>query len=1107
MDEFDTRVGGVSGDRGALLARLTREAGGQGEDGFGEAAPGEDGATVEDGSRPVPGRRPDPVPLSFNQEQLWFLDQLAPGQPTYNIPQAMRLRGELDVEALAEALRLLVERHEALRTTFASREGTPYQVISPAGDLPLVHNDLTSLPQAEREAEATRLVMDEEVNRPFDLAAGPLFRARLIKLADDEHVLAIVVHHSVADGLSMALLNRELSEAYSSLHAGREPDLPPVPLQYADFCAWQRRWLTGEVLEGHLKFWRETLANLPTLDFPADRPRPSAPTYQGETLVYEIAADVLEPLHDLCQRSGVTPHMLLTAAFMAVVARYTGQQDIVTGAPVAGRTVFELESAVGYFVNMVVLRADLSGDPTFEEILKRVRDVCLAAWSHQDAPFERVVREVEQRRDPSRNPLFQMGIQLLPANTSGTDLVLDGLEVQIMDVSLSRARFDLSVLAMETPHGLNLRVEYSTELFERARVERFVHHLEGVLRGVAADSSLRLSELPLLSEEERRQILEEWQGISLPVPPGPLHRLLSEQAAKRPDAVAAVFEGEGMTYGELDSRSDRLARYLRSLGIRHEEVVGINMFREPDILVAIFGILKAGAAFVPLDPAFPKRRMAFILEETGARFVVTRQAEAESLPKPEGWTAVLLDRDAEAIEAGAATIEGPLEEWSTWESLAYVLYTSGTTGKPKGIVVQHDGVYNFGLWLAWICKLGAGDRMLQFSSIVFDLSEGEIFCALGIGATLVFPSRDTLVSPEALAELIRQERVTYIGAPPAMLALLEAEPYPDLRSIAVGGEAFSGELVNRWNIGDRIFAHGYGPTEISVACIFHLCEKIVWRSQPPIGRAMPNRTAYIVDAWGELAPVGVPGEIVIGGLGVTRGYLGRPDLTAERFVPDPFSAEPGARLYRSGDVGRLGPDGEIEFMGRMDTQVKLRGYRIELEEIETVLVQHPKVRRATVMLREDSPGDKRLVAYVVSNGEAPSVSELRTHLSTDLPAYMVPSAFVMLDNLPLSPTGKVDQAALPVPETPKFEASAHLMPRTPTEEGVAAAFASVLGLQAVGAQDNLFELGGSSLQAAQVVARVQETFGVKIGVRDFYATPVVSDVAAMVDAERAVSRT
>jgi non-ribosomal peptide synthetase component F len=773
MDEFDTRVGGLSEERRALLARLMQETDGQQEgDGKDQAA------APSDGSRPVPGRRPDPLPLSYNQEQLWFLDQLLPGQPTYNIPQAIRLTGDLDVEALAEALRRLVERHEALRTTFASSEGTPHQVISSTADVSMVRHDLTSLPESEREAEARRIVIEEEVQRPMDLATGPLFRTRLVKLADDEHVLAIVVHHSVADGMSMVLLNRELSELYSALREGREPDLAPMTLEYADFAAWQREWLTDDVLEGHLKFWRETLANLPQLDFPTDRPRPSAPNYSGDVVVHDVGIDVLEALRELSKRSGATLYMIIQAAFMAVLARYTGQEDIVTGSPVAGRTLYELESMVGYFVNMLVLRADLSGDPTFEEALERVKEVCLAAWDHQEIPFERVVREVEQRRDPSRNPLFQVGIQLVPASAIGGDLALSGLDVEILNVSAARARFDMGVLTVETEEGLSFQPEYSTELFDRARIERFLSHFERILRAVVVDSTLRLSELPILSEEERRQILHEWQGISLPVTPGPLHRMFSEQAAKNPDALAAVFEGKGMTYGELEARSDRLARYLRSVGIRPEEVVGINMQREPDILVAIMGVLKAGGAFVPLDPAYPKRRMSFILEDTGTRFVVTRQAEAGSLPEPDGWTAVLLDRDAEAIEAGAATVEGPLEEWATGRSLVYVLYTSGTTGKPKGILVEHEGVHNFGLWLSWICKLGAGDRMLQFSSIVFDLSEGEIFCALSLGATLVFPSRDTLVSPEALADLIREERVNYIGAPPAMLALLEAEPYP-----------------------------------------------------------------------------------------------------------------------------------------------------------------------------------------------------------------------------------------------------------------------------------------------------------------------------------------
>jgi amino acid adenylation domain-containing protein len=1034
----------------------------------------------------TPASDAEHLPLSFGQEQLWFLDRLDPGQGTYNIPGFHRLRGPLDVAALGRALTLVVARHEALRATFPAPSGTPVQVIAPPGEVPVPVEDL--------DAGALPAALDEEAARPFDLSRQPPLRARILRLAADDHVLCLTFHHIAADGWSMGVLVDELSRAYAALSAGGGPDLDEPAVRYGDFVLWQRDWLQGEVVEAQLRHWERTLRGAPVVELPADRPRPPRPTFAGDVVTRDLGV-APGALAAVGRRADASPLMVLVAAVDAVLARYTGADDLSLGTSMLGRRRPELERVVGFFVNLVVLRVDVSGDPRFEDLLARVRDTTLAALDHQDVPFEQVVGRLEGARDPSRNPLFQVAVQLL---RDEDPLALPGIAGEVISRPSGRSRFDLSLTFREAPDGLRVSVEYARDLYDRWRVEQLVDHLARVLAAVAGEPGLRVSQLPLLDEDDRRRLLAAGHGPQVPFRRDPLHVRIAEQARRDPAAVAGVYEGKELSYGDLARQARAVAAHLRRAGVGHEDVVAVALDRGLEVLVALVGVLAAGAAFAVVDPTHPHRRQRFILADTGARVVLTRSDLVASLPGPDGWTPVCLDTDWPRIEASAEAVAGvPWEERATGASLAYVLYTSGTTGEPKGALIEHRDLGLLVASFAGLYDLGPGDRLLQYAALVFDLSEAEIFSALSVGATVVMASPDTLLSPPAVEALIRDQAVTYVGAPPAVLALLAPGPYPAVRAVLAGGEALPAELVNRWNGPGRTFVNAYGPTETAVACTAHVCEGTGWTAPPPIGRPLPHRRLYVVDGTGDLAPVGVPGELLIGGDdGVGRGYLNRPDLTDRAFVPDPF--RPGGRVYRSGDLVRWTPAGVLEFVGRKDNQVKLRGLRVELDEIAAVLETHPHVERAVVALREDQPGHRQLVGYVVPAGPGADPAELRAHVAAELPAYMAPSAWVTLDAVPLRPSGKVDRDRLPPPAA--VEATGTRTPlSTETERTVGAVLCEVLGLPEVGADDNFFILGGTSLQAILVLTRLADLLGVTLAVRTVYGAGTVGELAAHVD--------
>ncbi|MET8025693.1 non-ribosomal peptide synthetase [Streptomyces avermitilis] len=1040
-------------------------------------------------SRPTDETR---TPLSFAQEQLWFLDQLSPGEITYNVPVAYRLRGTLDVEALRRALTSLVTRNTALRTTFRSAEGTPYGVVAPAGeaDLEIVDlgdADLDELLRARSEA-------------PFDLAAGPLYRFSLLRVSAEDHVLVLVFHHINTDGWSSALINREISGAYNAFVQGTRPALPELEATYEDHVRAQREQHGGDSWEQQLKFWKGKLAGLPVVEMPADRARPATPTQNGETLTFDFPAELLYGARALAQQEGASLFMVLTTALNVVVGRYTGQEDIPLGIPMLGRTEPELEDVVGLFINMLVLRTDLSGDPTFAELIERVADANMDVYDNQDVPFDQIVSHVQPAREAGRNPLFQIGTQLLGSGTGGSDLGLTGLTDEQLDVAVPRSRYDLSLTFLESADRLRFVAEYTTDLFDGIRIEAMARHIQNVLAAAVEDAGQPISKLAMLGEDERRLLLEAGRGPDFDFSHDPVHTTVLQVAERTPYAVAAVCRGVEMTYGELARRSGKLARHLRARGIRPGQVVGIVMDRDLDALVAMLGVMRAGGAYAVMDPSHPAARIDYMLQDTAAPVVITRADVAGGLPTSEDRKVVLIDADWAAIEAESD--DEPLEELADRETLAYVLYTSGSTGRPKGVMIEHRSLRVFiEAYRHTFGEFTPEDRLLQQPSLIFDMSQGEIYTALITGASLVLVSPEDASSPEALGTLIREQRVTYVGLSPTLLSLLDGGPYPHLKYIMGGAEVLPAELVNKWNIPGRKFVNLYGPTEAAIACTEYLCEHIEWRSAPPIGRPEYGRLHYVVDRHGNLAPVGVPGELLIGGEdGLARGYLNLPELTDEKFVPDPF--QPTGRVYRTGDLVRWTPDYQVDFIGRIDNQVKLRGLRIELGEIESALVAHPQIRMALVLLKADPQGEKQLVGYyTVLGDQAPTLAELRRHLGESMPEYMVPTAWVKLDEFPLTLAKKIDRHALPEPSygADGADGRAYVAPATPTEERVAEAFATVLKADQISADAGFFELGGNSLQAMRAVSRINKAFGVKINVRMLYGGATVSGVAGAID--------
>nr|QEO74167.1 AMP-dependent synthetase and ligase [uncultured bacterium] len=1043
--------------------------------------------------RDVPAIEPVPrdsdLPLSFAQQRLWFLDQLEPSTAEYNVPYALRVRGPLDVDALGTALTGVVARHETLRTTFATVDGEPVQVVHAPRDFPLEVTELSHLERDKRELEARGLAA-AEAQRPFDLERGPLLRARVLRLDDDDHVLILNMHHIVSDGWSRSVLLNELSTLYDAHVSGRDPRPAELPIQYADFAAWQRRWLSGEVLEGQLGYWRERLAGLtPVLELPADRPRPAVRSERGATVSFEVDSETLAALRTFSRARNATLFMTLTAAFQTLLSRYSGAADVAVGIPIAGRSHPEVEPLIGFFVNTLVLRTDLSGDPSFSELVRRVRDVALGAYAHQDLPFEKLVEELQPQRSLSHTPLFQVMLSL--DNTAEGSLKLGGATAERVPLDFNAAKFDLQLGLIESGGGLVADLQYSTDLFERATVERMAAHLQNVLKAIATDPDRALSEVDLLSEAERHHLVVELNDTAAGYPDTSLvHELFEARVEETPDAVAVVFGDEELDYAELNRRANRLAHHLVEKGVRAEVPVGVCLERGPDLVVSLLAILKAGGAYVPLDPDYPAERLAFMLEDTGAPLVVT------STPLAGHLGAEVVPIDDHVISTRPDTNPEPV---ASPDDLAYVIYTSGSTGTPKGVAVAHRGMCN--LARAQIEEFGVqrGQAVMQFSSIGFDASISEVLMALLSGARLCIRPQDESFAGDDVVAQMKAQGVNVATLTPTALASFPEAELPDLHTLVSAGESCPSDLAARWSDGRRFF-NAYGPTESTVCASVFLCDDASRTGTVPIGRPISNTTTYVLDPYGNPVPQGVAGELYVGGAGVARGYLNRPALTAQSFVPDPFSGVAGARLYRTGDRARHLHDGNLEFLGRVDDQVKIRGFRIEPGEIAARLAAHEAIREAVVSASADG-GDERLVAYLTAldSSNPPGPPELRAHLSRTLPGYMVPASFVVLDELPLTPNGKLDRGALPAPEGRPDLQQSFVAPRTPAEEALAGIWCEVLGLERVGVHDDFFELGGHSLLATQVASRTRALLDVDVRVRSLFEAPTVEALAAHVE--------
>jgi amino acid adenylation domain-containing protein len=1062
----------------------------------------EEGIDLQSAVKIHPRQCFDNLPLSFAQERLWFLDQLEPGNPVYNICRAYRLTGPLDLNVLTLSLNEVVRRHEVLRTTFPAVDGRPIQLVASALTLTVKIIDLHEIGRTYREVELLRIAI-EESRQSFDLALGPLLKMALLRISEEDHLLVFTVHQIICDGWSAGIFFRELEKTYDAFSNGQSLTLPPPSVQYADFVLFQRQWVSGEVLESQLSYWKNQLgAIIPVLELPSDRPRPSVQTFRGAREPIELPTSITESLKELGQQEGATLFVILMAAFNTLLHRYTSQDDIIIGFPIANRNHAEIQNAIGFFVNTLPLRTDLSRNPTFRELLLRVRALCTEAYAHQDLPFEKLIEELHQERDLSRNLLFP--VMFAFQNTLDPVSNFLGVKSAPVEINTGTSKFDLTLSLGEREQTLVGFIEYSTDLFEHSTIKRMISHFQTLLEGIIADPDQSISTLPLLTDAERHQLLVEWNLTRTNFPGGrSLHELFEVQVEQTPDALAVVFENRWLTYEQLNTRANQLAHYLKQRGVGPEKIVGICSERSLEMVVGVMGILKAGAAYVPVDPTYPKERVAFMLKDTQLAVLLIQERLKADLPEYDGEV-VCLDTDWEII---AEHDQQNLLHDATAEDLAYVIFTSGSTGEPKGAMNTHRGIRNRLLWMQDAYPLAKSDRVLHKTPISFDVSVWEIFWPLLNGARLVVARPGGHQDSAYLAELIAQHKITVLHFVPSMLRIFLEQPTldgcGDLRLVVCSGEALSVDLQETFFARFDAELHNlYGPTEASIDVTNWACERSRNRSTIPIGRPIANTQIYILDSHMQPVPIGVPGELHIGGDGLARGYLNRPELTAEKFVANPFVSEPGARLYRTGDRACYLPDGNIEFLGRVDNQVKIRGYRIELGEIEAALKQHSAVKDSVVMARaRDSSEERKLVGYIVPNQDSvASTSDLRSLLRQKLPDYMIPSAFVFLNALPLTPNGKVDRTQLPPTDDsrPSLD-QGFVEPRSEIEELVAQVWREVLKVEKVGVYDNFFDLGGHSLLATRVIARLRNNFSVDLSLRKLFELPTVAGLAEHID--------
>ncbi len=1039
-------------------------------------------------------------PTSIDQERLWFIEQLQPGNAAYNIFSASRIKGPLDAALMERVVNELVARHEVLRTTFTVVDDQPMQLIQPRMEITLMPVDLQSVPLEQREREALRLVTDD-FSRPFDLEKGPLLRVGLLRLAPDDHVLHVNMHHTVTDRWSGAIFEQETGLLYEAFANNRPSPLPELPVQYADYALWQRSLAESEIYRKQAAYWTKRLTGLPfVLEVPTDLPRPAIQNFRGARVYTRYSKRLLDALRELSRREGVTMFTLALAAYKALLHRYTSQETILVGTTFANRNRPELQNMVGYLLNLIVLSTDLSGNPTFRELLQRERATVLEGFANQDLPFGKLVQELRPVQDASRNPIVQHSLIYLDFPELRVMETL-GLTAKHLDIDNGASRFDMTLAMTETDQGYEVDIEYPTDLYRRQRIERMAKHLENILESVVVDPTQRLSDLPLLSENEKRQLLIEWNATTVEYPSDRcIHELFEVQAKRTPDEVAVLFENDRLTYRELNEQANRVARYLKETGVENGDLVALFTSRSLRMAVGVLGILKAGGAYVPLDERYPAERLDFMLRDSGARVLLTERCLATKVPGYEGRI-VYLDADWEKMAACSAQ---DLDHRVMNEQRSYVIYTSGSTGQPKGVEAPHRAVVNLLHTMASRTAINSTDTMLAVTTLAFDIAATEIYLPLIVGARVVIASREIAVDGVELGRLLASSGAALAQATPATWRMLiDAGWEGDSRlKIFSTGEALDRPLA------DQLLATGaevwnlYGPTETTIySGVIRLASDAGGAGPVPIGPPIANTSFYVVDQFMNPVPIGIYGELCIGGVGLAHGYLNRPELTAEKFTPDPHSREPGARLYRTGDLVRYCEDGKLEFGGRLDHQVKVRGFRIELGEVEAVLSRHESVRAVVVVARETQPGEQRLVAYVVGNqNPLPTASEWRTFLIQRLPEYMIPSLFVSLESLPLLPNGKVNRRALPVPDSSRPELRrAFAAPENPTQARLVELWMNVLALDQVGIYDDFFELGGDSILATRLVSRVRRTFGIELPLRELFWRPTVFELSAVVE--------
>ncbi|MBK5304160.1 MULTISPECIES: non-ribosomal peptide synthetase [Gammaproteobacteria] len=1046
--------------------------------------------------------REDPLPLSFSQQRMWVLNQFDGLGSTYSIPAAVLMKGPVRSEVFSAVFDTLVERHETLRSVFPCVDDTPVQVIKQVVKGSLKHIDLSSVPVVARERERQRL-LSSEAAAPFDLERGPLIRASLVRLDVDEHLLLVTMHHIVSDGWSMGVLINEVASLYQAYVQGKPSPLPELPVQYVDFAHWQRQWLAGGVLADQLAYWTQRLAGAPVLlTLPTDRPRPAMQSYRGDSLTFSVPAAVSGGLAALGKKAHGTLFMVLTAAFNLLLSRYSGQSDICLGTAVANRTRIETEALIGFFTNTLVLRTQVDEAVTFESLLDEVRQTTLDAYAHQDVPFEQLVETLKPVRHTSHSPLFQ--VMLVLQNAPLGSLQLPGLILEPMEMQSTTAKFDLLLVMEERAGELHASLEYNTDLFDRSTVQRMAQHFTRLLESVVEAPNCPLHELTMIDEAELARVTLDWNDTQVDYPAmATLQQMVEMQVARTPQAPALVFEGQVLTYAQLNGRANRLAGYLRERGVGPDVRVGVCLERSLEMVITLLGIVKAGGAYLPLDPGFPTQRLAYMLEDAAPALVLTQAASAACLPEhyPHTWI-------IEESELAGYSLDNPVTDTGA-QHLAYVIYTSGSTGRPKGVAVEHAGIVNRLQWMQEAYRLEATDRVLQKTPFSFDVSVWEFFWPLAYGATLVVAKPGGHQDVDYLARLIAHEAITTLHfVPPMLEVFLTTADMADCRSlkqVMCSGQALPLELQQRFFEGlpDAALHNLYGPTEASVDVTFWACDPEYTQGCVPIGRPIANTRIYLLDQQMNPVPAGVAGELYIGGIGLARGYLGRADLTAAAFVPDPFGPA-GARLYKTGDLARYRSAGEIEYLGRLDHQVKIHGLRIELGEIESRLARYPGIREAVVLAQEDRPGEGRLVAYytLVSGDEAIALGDLREHLGSALPSYMVPHSYLLLAALPLSANGKLDRRALPMVASGEEAHRAYEAPVGEVEEQLAALWEEMLHVAPVGRHDNFFDLGGHSLLATQLVSRIRRSLAVELPLRNLFEMPTIKSLATCIIQEQ-----